>query len=158
MKRVICITLLLVLTLFAVSAGGRTENDPVEISGTVSFSTNASGDTIAVISTADGDFKLNIPPDELAGLELTEGQELTVYGYLVGDEDVVPQKVVVLTVTDDGETYEVKNPEQGLTLRERLQFRNHGEEQLLAREENQVQDSRPEEAAHEETRTRKSRD
>ena len=33
MKRVICITLLLFLTLFAVSAAGRTENDPVEISG-----------------------------------------------------------------------------------------------------------------------------
>jgi hypothetical protein len=158
MKRVICIALLLGLVLASVSAGGRTENEPVEISGTVSFSTNASGDVIAVISTPDGDFKLNIPPEELVALELTEGQELTVYGYLVGNEDTDPQKVVVLSVTDDGETYEIKNPEKGLTLRERLQYRNHGEEQLIAREENQVQESRPDEAAQKETRTRKSRD
>jgi hypothetical protein len=158
MKRVICIALLLVLTLVTVYAGGRRENEAVEISGTVSFSINASGDMIAVISTTDGDFKLNIPPEELSGLDLVEGQELTVYGYLVGDEDALPRKVLVLTVTDDGETYEIKNPERGLTLRERRRFLNHGEEQLLAREENQVQDSRPDDAAHKETRTRKSRD
>ena len=158
MKRLFVIPLLILLTVLGVSAGGRAENEPEELSGTVTLLTNEGGEPYAVLSDVDGlwEYRLNIPPDELEALELVDGQTITVSGYVVGGDD--RKKVVPTVVTIEEESFVIREPEAGLTLRQRIQLRNGGEEVLQTREENQIRTERPEDKMQTEEQTRSSRE
>jgi len=155
MKRMLMTTMLLTAVVAVAFAGGRAEVDPVELTGTVTLLTDQDGDLYAVLTNEDGEYRLNIPPGELTELALTDGQTITVDGYLVGNAD--RPKVMATAVSQGDETYVIKEPEAGLTLRERARLRDQLEDQPQVREENQTQTERSEDGAHLETRTRTSR-
>ncbi len=158
MKRSILIVLLLLTALVTLHAGGRAEAETEEISGTVSLTIDDEGYITAVLESDGVEYKLNIPQDELAAMGLVEGQDLTVGGVLVGKSDVSPDKIVVVSVTEEGVTTVIKDPER-LTLWERMRTRLNDEdkepEELQTQERNRerIEESESSNPDAERTRT-----
>jgi hypothetical protein len=157
MKRSILIVFLLLTALVVLHAGGRAEADTEELSGTVSLTVDDDGYITALLNSEGVEYKLNIPQDELVAMGLEEGQELTVSGVLVGKSDVSPDRIVVVSVTEEGVTTIIKEPES-LTLRERLRIRlNDGDnepEKLKAEEQNRTRTEAEESSNPDAERTR----